>query len=555
MMARRAGVRLFFLFFALYALTSSGNAFRVPDEFEVYFQTEHLVDAGDLTVPQTLHIKDNGEPIFFGKIGLDGRPYAPYGPGVAFLLLPFHGVGRLVARAAGVPRAPLPSGVAWELVVGGITALGMAFAAALAVAGFFRTSAALGASEAQATRLSLILGACTILWPYGTTLYSEAWLAAAFVWAAALLVESRRDLPANAGSYAIDRHQTARRAPSRRSVASAFRRKILVAAVLVALAILTKPTAIVIAPAFVVAVLLESRVNRRARLATAAVLSVAIAVAAGIHVAWNIARFGRALDFGYNLVGMIPHPPARPFIAEQIPEGLFLQLLTPGKSLFVWAPATLVALLALGACWKRQRALAAGLVVATASALLFYAAFFFPDGGYAHGPRHLVPLVPLLMLPLAVPGVDASRGALRVSAAAGFVIAALAVTVSFFEDQAPVRVGDRLISTYYHRVDPVPGGPNLRYRTDYIPFKFALTSGHWLAPTRPVGNGPDFFALHLIQARRTLPGGAAIPSWLPWAVSLPWVFPVIWCARSALKGLTHIAETDAVRAQGLGPRG
>jgi hypothetical protein len=54
---------LFFL--ALYALTSSGNAFRVPDEFEVYFQAEHFADAGDISVPQTLSIRQNGEPIFF----------------------------------------------------------------------------------------------------------------------------------------------------------------------------------------------------------------------------------------------------------------------------------------------------------------------------------------------------------------------------------------------------------------------------------------------------------------------------------------------------------
>jgi hypothetical protein len=237
---------------------------------------------------------------------------------------------------------------------------------------------------------------------------------------------------------------------------------------------------------------------------------------------WNIARFGHPLDFGYNLAGMIPHPPARPFIPEEIPRGLFLQLLTPGKSLFVWAPVTLLSILSFPACLKRERGLVAGLVVATVSALIFYAAFFFPDGGYSHGPRHLVPLVPLLMLVLAVPAVSVPARALQVCAAAGFAMAALAVTVSFFEDQAPTQVGTRLVSPYYERIDPAPGGPNLRYRTDYIPFEFALTSGRWLSPARAAGNGPDFFALHLAQARRTFPGGAAIPGWLPWAVSLPW---------------------------------
>ena len=73
-------------------------------------------------------------------------------------------------------------------------------------------------------------------------------------------------------------------------------------------------------------------------------------------VGWNLHRFGRPLDFGYNLAAMIPEPPARSFTLEDVPRGLFVQLLTPGKSLFVWAPATLLGLLALPACWRRERA-------------------------------------------------------------------------------------------------------------------------------------------------------------------------------------------------------
>ena len=52
----RTRVGLFLLFQALYALTSSGNAFRIPDEFELYFQTEHLIDAGFNTNDRNLDI-------------------------------------------------------------------------------------------------------------------------------------------------------------------------------------------------------------------------------------------------------------------------------------------------------------------------------------------------------------------------------------------------------------------------------------------------------------------------------------------------------------------
>jgi hypothetical protein len=501
----RPGIRLFWCFFALYALTSSGNPFRVPDEFEVYFQAANLADAGNLSVPQTLAITQDGQPIFFGKFGADGRPYAPYGPGVAFLIEPFHLAGRAVARLAGVPRLPLPGGIAWEVLAGGLTTFATAFAAALAVAGFYRACLALGAARRRAVRLAIVLGGATFLWAYGTTLYSEAWLAAAFAWAAALLLEAR----------SAERGAGAR-------VASA--------ALLLAVAILTKPTAVVIAPAFILAALVDPVTSVRTRLRVAIVLAAGCAAGVAGQVGWNLYRFGQPLDFGYNLAAMIPEPPARSFTIEDVPRGLFVQLLTPGKSLFVWAPATLLGLLALPVCWRRERALAAGLPVALLSALFFYAAYLFPEGGYAHGPRHLVPLVPLLLLPLAVPDVPWRRRELIACAAFGCFMAVMAASVSFFEDQSPPGAGTR--GPYYERVDPSPGRPSNRYRTDYIPFKFALTSGHWWSPDRPSGNGPDFFALHLDRARATLLGGTTIPPWMPWAVSLPWAIVLVWSAVS-----------------------
>ena len=108
---RRTALLLFVFFQALYALTSSGNPFRVPDELEVYFQTEHLVDAGDISVPQTLGIRQskivNGrvvcdQSVFYGRFGLDRRPYAPFGPLVAFLAVPHHLLARAVGWLAGV---------------------------------------------------------------------------------------------------------------------------------------------------------------------------------------------------------------------------------------------------------------------------------------------------------------------------------------------------------------------------------------------------------------------------------------------------------------------
>src|SRR6476660_2325142 len=135
MSGSRTRVGLFLFFQALYALTSSGNVFRIPDEFEVYFQTEHLVDAGDLSVPQATEIREpvvvdgkvvGTQSMFFGKVGVDGKPYAPYGPLAAVLAVPHHLAGRLIAAMLGVQRVPRAQGLAWVILVGGVTMLATA---------------------------------------------------------------------------------------------------------------------------------------------------------------------------------------------------------------------------------------------------------------------------------------------------------------------------------------------------------------------------------------------------------------------------------------------
>ena len=126
------------------------------------------------------------------------------------------------------------------------------------------------------------------------------------------------------------------------------------------------------------------------------------------------------------------------------------------------------------------------------------------------------------MLPLAVPAVPWNRRSLVACAAIGFVMAALASSVFVPQDQSAPGSSTR-ISTgpYYERV--LRGRAGRGSLPDRLhPVQYALTSGHWWSADRPSGNGPDFFALHLARASESLPGGQAIPPWMPWAVSLPW---------------------------------
>jgi hypothetical protein len=505
----RTALALFLLFQGLYALTASGNAFRVPDEFEVYFQAEHLADAGDLSVPQTLAIRQpvvvNGqvvgsEPIFFGKIGRDGKPYAPYGPLAAFLILPHHLLARVVAFAAGVPRT---SGIPWTFLVGGLTALSSTTAAALAVVAFYLAALAAGARPASATSWSLVLGGGTVLWPYASTLYAEASQAAAFTGAAALLLGARSN-PARAA------------------------RKVWLASMLLALAVLTKPTSVLFTPGFIVAAAVDAERPFAARAKTIFALVCGVGVAALVHLAWNQYRFGDPFDFGYAWGEMIPRQPVRTFALADLPRGLLVLLASPGKSVFFWAPATLLSIFAARSFYGRQRAAAIGVAFSSGVGLLAFAAYAFPEGGYANGPRHLVPIIPLLLLPAAAAPVESPRAALAVCGAIGVAMAVMALTVSFFEDQGlggDLRGGARTV--YYERIDPAPGRPWNRYRLDYVPFVAALQSPGW-NNALVLGQGPDFFPLHLAQLRRLNQNAAIIPVWILYA------WPAVWLAVLAV---------------------
>ena len=183
--------------------------------------------------------------------------------------------------------------------------------------------------------------------------------------------------------------------------------------------------------------------------------------------------------------------------------------------------------------FRRTRPAAAlGIAIATVTALLFYAAYLFPEGGYSHGPRNLVPIVPLMLLPAAVvPIARWPKGLVAACAIVGTTVALLATSVSYLDDQ---NIGGDLTSgartVYYERITPPPGRVWNRYRLDFIPFVKTITAPGWMrAPV--LGQGPDYFPLHLAQARRTLPNGGAIPAWLMWILPAIWISLLVESAR------------------------
>lgn len=124
-----------------------------------------------------------------------------------------------------------------------------------------------------------------------------------------------------------------------------------------------------------------------------------------------------------------------PFITGyQIPEGIFSGDLLPGlygfffstgKSAFLYSPPLVLGVLGVKTAWRRARAETAFLLAVIAAVTLWNAKFRHWHADYCWGPRHLVPVTPLVML-LALPWLPEAltRGRVRVRRAlVGWLVA------------------------------------------------------------------------------------------------------------------------------------
>ena len=143
------------------------------------------------------------------------------------------------------------------------------------------------------------------------------------------------------------------------------------------------------------AVLLVALVHRKAlRSLAEALVSAGLGFLPGLLMAllYNYLRFGSVTNTGYAKVGNV--------MVENILVSVWGFLFSPGKSIFLYAPPLLLALLGLPRFWRSHRRSVLAMVATIAPVVLFYCCFPSWPGDWAWGPRYAVFAVPVLLLPV-----------------------------------------------------------------------------------------------------------------------------------------------------------
>ena len=303
------------------------------------------------------------------------------------------GFGRIPAAGASTPESappahskyglyasllPLPTlGPAWSLRrligasgVDALTALTWSFGTALAALAFGSLVRALRPGATGPWEVAFVAG--TFLWPYAADSFVEPFAAAGLAAGAAIALSGRPGVAAAAPWAA---------------------------------ACLLKPILWVTVPVFLLSTALDAR---RARSVSGTLPALGVfAAALCLHGLGNRSLYGSLLETGYGEEILRFTTP--------LGDGLFGLLFSPGRSIFLYAPVAAVGLLGLARASRPAKILCAGAPLV----LLFVVARWWSwEGGASWGPRHLLPVLPLLV----APAVLVSAGAVRAAFVAGAFI-------------------------------------------------------------------------------------------------------------------------------------
>jgi len=342
---------LFLFLFSIYLLTYSPR-FDSSDGLAMFATAESLVRRGEWDADQ-IRWMGLGQGIF----GPDGHLYVRKGVGVSLLALPLVWLGMIV---------PIWGAATTVLL---FNALVTAATGALVLL-YVREQ---GYDDWVALIAGLTFGLATPAWPYAKTFFSDPLAGLCLVGAALALLRFRKS------SHVV----YAFWAGVALSVAVAARYANATLIPLYGLLLINYQITNHESPI--------SNFRSRAWRAWAA-FGMPLVVTAAAIAYYNLARYGDPFNTGY--------------LPEESFSGVWLQgiaglLVSPGRGLFLYAPVLVFSLLAVPAFFRRHRAEAALAWAVILLHVLLYGKWFMWHGGYAWGPRFIVPTLSFFVVGMA----------------------------------------------------------------------------------------------------------------------------------------------------------
>mgnify|MGYP005842674899 CR=1 FL=1 len=356
----RVAVWLFLCFLALYISTAKA-VFEYGDDVSMLQVTQAIVERRSLNV----------EPCAPGsKVGMDGYCYSKYGLGQSLLGIPFYVVGKVLLPLAPVPSIVDERGLVRAGTIPYLASLLGTVSTAGAVALLYALSLELGFSRFGAVAAAFSLGLGTFAWHYSRTFMSEP------TSLVVILLSFYSALRFRNGDGA------AWLALSGVGSASSF------------LLRSTNAAAVAVIACWI---LWEMQVRRqgsiRWMLINMGVWAAPVLVSLVVFFTYNLMRFGSPWETGY---GSEAGAFTTPFYV-----GLYGFILSPGKSLFIYAPITLAGVVGWFYLRRTQPIVASVILALVLAYLLLYSRYYAWYGGGAWGPRFLVPILPFVTVGVA----------------------------------------------------------------------------------------------------------------------------------------------------------
>ena len=439
---------LFALLAAVYLVSGSGR-FHIVDEVSLFSVTESVAKRGAFdtnAIAWTQWVNSPGEVL--GAFGPQGDDFSKKGPAPAILAVPFYLIGWLSSRlpVAALHLSMLQTAFWLNAVVTALTGVLVA-----------RAVLALHYSLRAAVLAGAIFGLCTIAWPYATHFFGEPVSTLAIFGLFYALLRLRQT---GAPRYALVGGLAAG-VMITTSAAHAVLPAPFCLYLLFAVHLWAKHTA--------------QNANRGLSAAVRYLLSaigrllafaIPLAVLLGLLALYNLARFGTPFSTGYHFES------GEGFNANWL-LGLWGLLFSPYRGLFWYTPLALLSVLAWPGFIRRHRAEGWLLAIVALVMVAIFGKWWMWWGGFAWGPRFLVPLAPFLVVILA-PWLEFGpvrgmwpilrRAALIAVLALSFIVQILAVTANYVNYEIALR---SLYPTDW--ADPLKYGPPAMFNPAHSP--------------------------------------------------------------------------------------